>query len=178
MKEIIHFEPLTTPKYATYIKVGTTAYCQHYLHLWMGRNPAPYITDSFTISVLQQEEHDQNTSLFIINRNGTAIGILKFTIDCKLHTYSKKAALYVDKIYILKEHSGKGIGKKVLQFIILRAQVHHKKVVWLDTMRNGPALNFYIQNGFEIHSEMRLHYPEVIEKERPMFVLTKKIEAF
>lgn len=178
MKEIIHIEPLTIPRYDTYIKVGTQAYSQHYLHLWVGKDPAPYLKSSFTIGVLRHEERDLNTSLFIINRNGKAIGILKFTIDCKLDTFSEKEALYVDKIYILHEHSGKGVGKKVLQFVMLRAQEHYKDVVWLDTMRNGPALNFYIKNGFEIHSERLLHFPEVLEKERPMFVLTKKIEVF
>ena len=177
MKEIIHFEPLTTARFATYIKVGTAAYCQHYLHLWLENDATAYLESSFTIGVLQREEQDKNSALFIINYNGKAVGILKFTINCKLYPFSKKEAIYLDKIYILNEYSGKGIGKKVLQFVVARAKELHKKLLWLDTMQNGPALNFYIKNGFEIHSEKLLHYPKAIENERPMFVLIKKIEA-
>jgi len=175
MKEIIHFEPLTAKRFTTYIEVGIKAYSQHYLHLWPGKDATPYIESSFTISVLQQEDFDENTRLFIINFNSKAVGILKFTINCKLTPFSEKEALYLDKIYILNEYSGKGIGKRVLQFVLLRAKKFQKNILWLDTMQNGPALQFYIKNGFEIYSEKLLYFPTMLENERPMFVLTKKV---
>ena len=177
MKEIIHFEPLTQAKYQTYIDVGGRAYRQHYLHLWVGEDATPYLESSFTEQVLEQEATDKNTALFLINYNGIAVGILKFTINCGLPPLSEKEALYLDKIYILNEYSGKGIGKKVLQFVALRAKENFKKVVWLDTMQNGPALHFYLKNGFEIRHERLLGFSGLVEKERPMFVLTKNIEA-
>ncbi|QCX00815.1 GNAT family N-acetyltransferase [Aggregatimonas sangjinii] len=175
MKEIVHFEPLTASRFHTYIEVGKKAYAQHYLHLWHKSNAAPYLMDSFTKAVLEREDTDANTALFIINYNRKAVGILKFTVNCELHPFSDKEALYLDKIYIQNEYTGKGIGKKVLQFTMLRAKEYQKKVLWLDTMQNGPALQFYFKNGFEIHSEKLLHFSGVLDEERPMFVLTKKV---
>ncbi len=175
MKEIIHIEPLSVSKYNQYIKVGTKAYKQHYLHLWENQDATAYLESSFTYEVLKLEEIDKNTSLFLINHNGKTVGILKFTINCRLDEFTKNDALYVDKIYILKEYSGIGIGKKVLQFIMLRAKEHSKKVIWLDTMQNGPALHFYLKNKFKVHSEKLLKFSKVLEQERPMYVLTKKI---
>jgi len=125
--------------------------------------------------VLQQEENDKNTSLFLINKNNTAVGILKFTINCKLAGYSEKDGLYIDKIYISTEYTGKGVGEKVLQFVLLRAKELDKKIVWLDTMKNGPALAFYLKNGYVIHSKKTLHFLGVLEKERPMYILSNEI---
>ncbi|MFK7812890.1 MAG: GNAT family N-acetyltransferase [Maribacter sp.] len=174
MKNIVHFEPITNETYDSYIEVGTKAYNQHYLHLWPDGNSFPYIESSFTITVLKKEESDLNTILYRILINKKAIGVLKITLDATLGSFSKKEALYIDKIYILNEHSGQGVGKKVLQFVMLRAQEMDKKIVWLDTMQKGPAKDFYLKNRFEIHSESKVLLPTVIQDESLMWVMVKK----
>ncbi|TMM53212.1 GNAT family N-acetyltransferase [Maribacter algarum] len=175
MKNIVHFEPITSNTYESYIQVGTKAYNQHYLHLWPNGNSAPYIESSFTNEVLEREEWDDNTILYRILRNGKAVGVLKMTLNASLANFSKEEALYVDKIYILNEYSGKGIGKKVLQFAMLRAREMQKKIVWLDTMQKGPALDFYLKNGFEIHGESKVTLPTILEEEELMWVMVKKV---
>jgi GNAT superfamily N-acetyltransferase len=87
----------------------------------------------------------------------------------------EKPQVYIDKIYILKEYSGKGIGKKVLQFVALRAKELSKKCIWLDTMQKGPALHFYLKNGFEIHRKNRVHFATVLEEESGMWVMVKEV---
>jgi GNAT superfamily N-acetyltransferase len=175
MKHIVHFEPLTPQTYHEYIKVGTRAYDQHYVHLWPNGNSTPYISTSFTIEVLKKEEYDTNTLLYLIKWNGVSVGILKFSINSALGSFSSKEALYVDKIYLLKEHSGKGIGKKTLQFVQLRAKEMGKKIIWLDTMQKGPALNFYLQNGFDIHGKSQVQLPTILEKEKDMYNMIKRL---
>ena len=175
MKDILHFEPLTASKYATYIKVGTLAYNQHYLHLWPKEDTTPYIESSFTKEVLLVEEADDNTLLYLIQLHGKAVGVFKFTLDCSQNPFSKQEALYIDKIYILNEYSGKGIGQKVLQFAELRAKELGKKVVWLDTMQKGPALQFYLKNGYTIHGESKVHFAAVLPEEKFMWVMVKKL---
>jgi len=177
MKEIVHFEPLTPEKYATYITVGTKAYNQHYRHLWPKGDSAPYIQSSFSEEVLLKEEQDTNTGLFIINYNKEAVGILKITFGKALDTHVAEDALYVDKIYLKKEVTGKGLGKKVLQFISLRAKELKKRIIWLDTMQKGPALYFYLKNGFKEHSETKIPFSQAIETEKPMFIMTKTVST-
>lgn len=174
MKDIVHFEPIHPNTYKSYIEVGRLAYNQHYLHLWKHGNSAPYIESSFTLDVLSKEENDANTILYRILCNKIAVGVLKITLNAALDPYSATDALCIDKIYILKAHSGKGIGKKVLQFAMLRAKELNKKIVWLDTMQKGPALNFYLKNGYGIHSECRVPFAMVKENESLMWVMTKK----
>lgn len=174
MKDIVHFEPITPETYTSYIEVGTQAYNQHYLHLWLNGNSSPYIEGSFTMAVLEKEDDDDNTILYRILSNQKAVGVLKITLNAALASFSKKEALYIDKIYILNEYSGKGIGKKALQFVTLRAKKMQKEIVWLDTMQKGPALDFYVKNGFEIHSENRVPYKEVLDEEGLMWIVMKK----
>jgi len=173
MKDIVHFEPITPAVYQSYIQVGTQAYNQHYLHLWPNGNSTPYIESSFSTAILEMEESNENTILYRILSNQKAVGILKISLNSALDSFSETEALCLDKIYILKEHSGKGIGQKALQFVTLRAKEMNKKIVWLDTMQNGPALNFYIKNGFKIHGESKVQFATVLEDEAMMWVMTK-----
>lgn len=175
MKDIIQFELLTPALFQTYIEVGTKAYNQHYVHLWPNENTSPYLNSSFTETILKIEQANANTFLYVVKRSGNPVGILKFTQDKKLDYHSAQEALYIDKIYILKEHSGKGIGKTILHFAFLRAKENGKKIVWLDSMQKGPALHFYLKNSFEIHSETQVHFKAVKDEERPMYILVKKI---
>lgn len=177
MKNMVHFEPITPDTYDSYMEIGSKAYNQHYLHLWPHRNSAPYIESSFTKEILEREEQDSNTILYRILNNTKPVGVLKITLDAPLGSFSEKQALCVDKIYILNEHSGKGIGKKVLQFATLRAKEVQKEIVWLDTMQKGPALDFYLKNGFKIHSESKVTFPTVIEEESLMWVMVKRVEG-
>ncbi len=175
MKKIIHFEPLTPQTYQDYIEVGTRAYDQHYLHLWPKRDSTPYISRSFTLKVLEKEALNKNTLQYIIKLNGRAVGILKFTLKAILDLYTAEEALYVDKIYIQNEYSGKGIGKKTIQFVLLRAEEIGKKIVWLDTMQKGPALNFYLKNGFKKYRKSEIQLPTVLEAEKHMYIMVLRL---
>lgn len=165
--------PLTESLAENYIKIGTEAYNQHYLHLWENRDSSPYIQSSFTLEVLQNEIANENSELSIIIDGTDTVGILKILKNQTIKPYSAKDALLLEKIYILKKHTGKGIGKKVLDFTVKRAKELHKKIIWLDTMQNGPALQFYLSQGFKIHDENLLHFPKLIDSERPMYLLIK-----
>ncbi|MFT6797138.1 MAG: GNAT superfamily N-acetyltransferase [Maribacter sp.] len=176
MKDIVHFEPLRTETFYSYIKTGTKAYNQHYMHLWPDGDTAPYIQTSFTIAILKKELMDINTQLFLIHRNKECVGILKLITDAPLEAYAEKEAMYLDKIYITKEASGEGIGTKALQFTLLWAKAAEKKVLWLAAMQKGPALNFYKKNGFSIHSTTEIKFKQAIKAEKPMFIMIKKID--
>ncbi len=175
MKDILHFEPLTSAQYNTYIEIGTKAYNQHYTHLWPNGDTTPYIESSFTLKILNEEEKNSNTQLFLIRLNAACIGILKFTQDCGLGAYSSKTSLYLDKIYIVKEATGLGIGSKTLNFVTLRAKALHKRVLWLEAMQKGPALGFYKKNGFSVHSTTQIRFEQAIAIEKPMFIMKKDL---
>ena len=177
MTQKIDFLPLIRSSYNTYIEVGTEAYNQHYLHLWKNADSSPYLKSSFTKTVLDLEMGNQNTELFVIHKNELPVGILKITKNSAYLNHTAEEALLLDKIYILKEHTGKGIGKQVFNFVDSLCKRLNKKVLWLDTMKNGRALEFYLKNGFEIAGETVLEFPNVIDQQKDMYILMKRVEG-
>ncbi len=171
----IDIKPLEVGLYQTYIEVGVLAYQQHYLHLWENQNPDPYINISFTLDVLRKEALNSNAKLFLICKDALAIGILKINLDHALGHFPCKEVLLLDKIYILKAYSGQGVGKKVLDFVERLARSYNKKKITLDTMKLGPALDFYKKNGFEIFDEIRLGFATVKDEQRGMYVMLKNL---
>ncbi len=166
-------EPLVEATISDYIKVGTQSYNEHYLHLWEGRDPNPYISRSFTQKVVSKDIQDNNLKLFLIKVDKSIAGIVKLVLNSPLDEYSAQEALLAQKIYLLKAYSGQGLGKKVLALIEKYAKDMGKKILWLDTMQKGGPIQFYLKNGFQIKKESELTIPGAVRAEKPMWVLTK-----
>ena len=171
----IKFEEVSNETCQLYCNLGIKAYQEHYLHLWKNNDPTPYIEESFTIDVVKDELKDNSASLWLIYRGNTAVGILKLIIDAPLAPHISKETVLLEKIYILNKFSGKGIGSFTLSWVESYCLKANRQVLWLETMQKGPALKFYLKNGYEILKEKQLKYEQVLEKQKPMYVLMKKV---
>ncbi|MEM7484647.1 MAG: GNAT family N-acetyltransferase [Bacteroidota bacterium] len=171
----IRLEPVTATTMSDYIAVGTKSYKEHYLHLWEGENPTPYIEKSFTADIVKTELEDANMVHFLVKTDDIILGIVKLVKDCDLDELSAEDALLIEKIYLLREFSGKGYGKKTIQLIEAYAKDLKKKIVWLDTMKKANAINFYLKRGFQIKRESELTLEGVKPSESGMWILTKSI---
>ncbi|MEP2239643.1 MAG: GNAT family N-acetyltransferase [Maribacter sp.] len=173
MKPDIQFDLLKPELYNKYIEIGTKAYNQHYTHLWPNGDTSTYIENSFTKKILLDEEKDPNTVLYLIKIDSAYVGLLKITLHKQVQEYSKSDALYLDKIYILNEFSGKSIGTKSLRFVEKIANEYSKKVIFLESMQKGLALPFYQSNSFIIVANTQVPFNNVIEEEKPMYLLRR-----
>ena len=167
--------PVTLDNLEAYLKVGIKSYCENYLHLWENEDPTPYISNGFTPEVVERELLDTNALNFLINSGDETVGILKLVKNCGIDEISDTDALKAEKIYLLKEYSGRGIGRQVLQFIEKTAKALNKKVIWLDAMQKGKPVQFYQNNGFSIKRESEVTLPHVKPEEKPMYILTKEL---
>ncbi len=175
MDENIILEEVSVSTISTYIAVGKKSYRQHYLHLWENENPDPYINKSFTVPVLEKELLDSNCVNFLVKTGDTTIGIVKLIIDAGIDEHPSNKSLLAEKIYLLKEFSGKGFGKKTLVAIENYAKGLGKQILWLDTMQKGNPINFYLKTGFTIKKESTLKLPRAKPSEKAMWVLTKAL---
>ena len=168
-------EPVTKSNLQQYLTVGSKSYREHYLHLWENEDPTPYISHGLTQEVVERELQDPNALNYLISWDNETVGILKLVKDCGVDEISDIDALKAEKIYLLKEHSGKGIGKQLLQFIEDMATKLGKKYVWLDTMQKGNPIFFYQKNGYVIKRESEVTLPNAKPEEKPMWILTKAL---
>ncbi|GLU44108.1 GNAT family N-acetyltransferase [Allomuricauda sp. NBRC 101325] len=171
----INFIPVTLANIDSYLEVGVKSYREHYLHLWTNADPTPYISNGLTKTVVEKELQDPGNGHYLINYDGETVGILKLVLRCGIDEISPEEALKAEKIYFLKEHSGKGLGKLTLQWIEAKAKSMNKQLVWLDTMQKGNPIHFYQKNGYVIKRESEVVLPGVLEAEKPMWILTKKL---
>ena len=83
--------------------------------------------------------------------------------------------MLLEKIYLLEEYAGTGLGTQSLKLITAYARSLGKIVLWLDTMKKGRALSFYQEFGFQIVGEKELEFERVLENEKPMYILLYKL---
>lgn len=171
----IVFEPISAATIGTYIDVGTQSYCEHYLHLWEKQDPQAYLSISFTKEVVKKEINDPNCLNFLVKSQNESAGILKISKDVRWGDWSEKDALYLHRIYLLKSATGRTIGKAVLDFTEKLARDLQKKIIWLEAMKNGKAKSFYLRNGYTTIGESNILLPGVLEDEKEMWVLAKRI---
>jgi ribosomal protein S18 acetylase RimI-like enzyme len=90
------------------------------------------------------------------------------------HHYNQLNQTKIHKIYILPQTQGKGIGKKLIDFVENRAKENHSAVLSLNVNRFNKALHFYQKLGFEIVEEVNIELDHGYLMED--FVMEKKNE--
>ncbi len=149
-------------------KISQQFYPEHYTHIWKNEDPSYYINLSFTEKAFAKDFKIKNIVYFLIEKNSKRLGLLKIRRDQEIQGYTKTEALQLEKIYLLKESIGLGIGKKGVDFTKNYAMKLNKKVIWLDVMTTSPALTFYQKNGFITVSLYELEYPGLKDGYREM----------
>ena len=152
------------------VEVSTKSYKQHYVYLWLD-NGKNYIKTNFNADKISEEISDPNSHFFLIRDGQKPVGLIKLNIDSKTNNFSEALALELERIYLIKDSSGKGLGKKAIDFVIDFARNKGKKVIWLKAMQSSMAVEFYKKHGFIIVGETKLDYPEIKSEFQKMFIM-------
>lgn len=154
--------------------VAKTSYQDHYTYLWddEGEN---YIKANFNSNQLLQELANPNTQFYLLYFQEKLVGFLKLNLDSEVNNYSPIEALELERIYFIKEATGKGLGKMVLEFVIDLAKKRNKSIVWLKAMNSSQSVKFYEKNQFEIIDEMILPYEFMKDEFRKIVTMMREI---
>ncbi|NER16061.1 GNAT family N-acetyltransferase [Spongiivirga citrea] len=173
--EGISFKKATASDIELLIPVAQKAYLQAYTHVWEHEEPAFYLKKAFTKKAFLKDLSDSNTEIQLIYFANTLVGFYKLELDSAVSTYTAIEAIQLEKIYILNEFSGKGIGNQSLAHIISGAKQKGKSVFWVDVMDTSPAKFFYQKMGFETFSYWDLDYPGLKADQLKMHRMVKKL---
>lgn len=153
-------------------------YQQHYLHLWKKGGANWYMNKyAYPENILQKELEDKNNFYCIAYKKTKALAYLKLKINATLQGFENLNALEVERIYVYKEATGKGLGKQLMQFIFAIATQHKKDIVFLKAMDTSlDAIGFYKSIGFKICGTFQLPMPtfELMKKKFRGMVILKK----
>ncbi|MCR9253131.1 MAG: GNAT family N-acetyltransferase [bacterium] len=155
--------------------IARKAYALNFADHWNGNGLELYLDKEFGSKRLTKDLNDLDTYYAFIKSEGESIGFVKMKY---LHNpeLSEESNCELEKIYILPEAKGKGIGKLVMNQLISEARDLGKQFLFLCVIdTNESAIAFYLNNGFELHSKTELNDTNFKNELRGMHRLRLKL---
>jgi diamine N-acetyltransferase len=172
-------------------KIATKAYKDHYTHLWLDGG-AWYMENMYAASQLLSEIQDPNVAYYIVSQDNIHLGYLKLKKNYPLSigssglpfgygegsTIALTNALYIERIYFIKEATGKGIGGFCFDFIEKIAGTEGRNSLWLMAMDSSlDAIRFYQKQGFKTCGKWVLDFERIKEGLRDMSIFYKILDV-
>lgn len=153
-------------------EIGINSYVPHYSHLWKENGIEWYLNRCFGEEFLKNEIANPNVEYYVIKKDHENIGMLKLVLQKPLPNSEIENALYLEKIYFVKEWTGKGVGREVMDFVYQRARETGCDCIWLTAMDTAEKpIAAYQKAGFEIHSHQFLDFELMKDEFRGTFVM-------
>ena len=166
-----HWKPLSPENLVGYLEAGRQAYREHYTHLWQHHDPTPYLSAHFTREKMLCDLENTALRHGVLVFEGEAAGIFKLDLGKDSGEFHPGQALFIEKIYLKKNCTGKGFGSALLGHLGQYARSLGRRGLWLEAMARGQARDFYLEQGFRFLGHAEVPYPEVLPEERAMWVL-------
>ena len=124
-----------------------------------------YIKVAFEKEKLARELKDLNSSFYFVYQGINLVEYYKININEAQTDLKTMDSVELERIYVVNEHQGKGIGKKMLQNAKDLSMKTGRSYLWLGVWENNiSAIKFYEKQGF---SKFGMH-PYYIGKDRQM----------
>lgn len=112
-------------------------------------NMKQYLEESFSVEKLVSELGDGMAAFYLASLNNKVIGYLKLNFGRAQTELKDNNAIEIERVYVLKEFHGKGVGQLLYEKAIQVAKQAKAAYVWLGVWEENPrAIKFYEKNGF------------------------------
>lgn len=113
-----------------------------------------FFDDSYTLEQLEKEVADPESDVRFVLVNGREVGFMKVNWGAAQTEHELENAFEIQRIYILNECQGLGLGKKLFELALDMAKEGGFDWAWLGVWEhNVKAQGFYRKYGFEKFSE-------------------------
>lgn len=103
-----------------------------------------YISEKFNREQLSMELNDPHCYFFFAELYQKVVGYLKLNLSTSQTDYASDDAVEIERIYVVGEFHGRGIGKRLFDHAMNFAVEHNKKYIWLGVWeQNTQAIGFY-----------------------------------
>lgn len=125
---------------------------------------ASYVMDSFSLENISKDLENENSTFFIAEIDGKAVGYAKLRENSKADCISDENAVELQRIYILDTVKGKNVGKALVEKCFETARTKKFGSLWLGVWwRNESAQRFYEKLGFHRVGELEFEYGTGVE---------------
>lgn len=156
--------------------VGRATYEPYYPQNWKPGGLDWYMERCFGTASLLKELADPNIEYFVpTDENGATVGILKLVLLQASPDGSVENALYLEKIYLMPDFFGKGVGQKLMNWVVEKAAGLGREAVWLLVLDSGPV-QAYEKAGFKEIGKVRWEFELLKEEKRGGLLMLKKLK--
>ena len=157
-------------------KICIDAYSKNFHSHWNDGGLEWYLNNEFSTERLKSDLKDKKTKYYFIEHDHKSVGFIKIR-DNSMTNLHIENAVELEKIYILPEYKGLGIGKLAMNEIIKKTEERGKKNLFICVIdTNVNAFAFYEKHGFEFHSKTTLDAPYFKEELKGMNRMVKKLK--
>lgn len=140
------------------------------------KNLKEYIEKAFNTNKMYEELLNENSVFYILYDDKIPVGYLKLNEGEGQSDIKDSSSLEIERIYVLKEFQGMGIGKILLDKAIDFAIDKKKDYIWLGVWeKNEKALAFYKKNNFIIISQ---HSFFMGDDEQIDYIMKKDLKSY
>ena len=130
-------------------KISIETFYQTFADSNTEENMTAYLDSAYNKEKIYEELCNPDSSFFFIYVDESLAGYLKTNEYPSQTDINDIDSLELERIYILKEFQGAGLGQDLLEHTISIAIEHGKKYIWLGVWEhNERAKHFYQKNGF------------------------------
>ncbi|WP_017734019.1 GNAT family N-acetyltransferase [Nafulsella turpanensis] len=113
-------------------------------------NMQKYLSEQFSLQQLTDEISHPDSEFYLATYNHKTIGYLKVNFGQAQKELQDEQALEIERIYVLKEFHGKGVGQLLFDKALQLAREKNAPYVWLGVWEKNPrAIHFYRKNGLQ-----------------------------
>jgi len=132
-----------------------------------------YLEQAFSLDKLAVEFANPACQFFFLYADEQLVGYLKVNEAPAQSDINDASSLEVERIYVRKQHKGKGLGKVLMNHALKLAIQFGKDYVWLGVWEeNRAAIEFYKKMGFE---EFGQHFFKMGDEHQSDLVMRKNL---
>jgi ribosomal protein S18 acetylase RimI-like enzyme len=115
---------------------------------------ALYLKDHLTPESIAREMKQPDSRFYFVEKGNELVAYAKINAGIEQTEQALPNALEVERIYVHADWQGKGIGARLLKFLVDLAKKENFNHIWLGVWEeNISAIRFYQRYGFRIFSQ-------------------------
>ena len=133
-----------------------------------------FLMANFSKKSINEQLEDNRNFFLIARQNNEDVGYVKLKENNKPFHDKSINAVEMERIYVLKEFQGAGIGKNLLDKCLAFAKLRKYPVMWLGVWeKNLKALQFYQKQGFVVFGS---HLFDLGDEQQSDYLLKKDLQ--
>jgi ribosomal protein S18 acetylase RimI-like enzyme len=146
----VHIERVFPQDAATLQLVSRQTFYEAFSAANNAQDMQSYLDHQLSIEQLTFELNQAGSEFYFALYMQEVIGYLKINVGDAQTELKDKKAMEIERIYVLKEFYGLGVGQMLCDYAIHLARYKDLHYVWLGVWEeNHRAIRFYEKNGFE-----------------------------